>query len=371
LSTRENASLKSGGIFDIDAMKTEVASLEKKASEPAFWDDHTEAQKILKSISRLKEKIDLWDTLETRVNEQSDFLGMVLDEWSADLFIETLKGIDSLQKDLKLAEVANLLSDEDDSKNAIIAVQAGAGGTEACDWVSMLLRMYMAWAEKRGFGVNFIEETPGEVAGIKSVTFVVKGDYAYGYIKSERGVHRLVRLSPFDANKRRHTSFAAVEVFPEISDDIKVDINESDLKIDTYRASSAGGQHVNKTDSAVRITHLPTGIVVQCQNERSQHKNKEVAMKILMSRLYELGKIEQESKKEEVRKDHKDIAFGSQIRSYVFQPYQLVKDLRTGYEIGNVQAVMDGEIDDFIESFLKWRLSNEPRRVMEVDNGNE
>ena len=352
-------------------MRKEVASLEKSASKPDFWEDHTEAQKVLKSISRLKEKIELWDNLETRAKEQGELLEMVLDEWSPELFPEIEKSLVNLEKDLKLAEIANLLSDEDDLKNAIVSIQSGAGGTEACDWVSMLLRMYMSWVEKRGYGLNFIEETPGEVAGIKSVTFVIKGDYAYGYIKSERGVHRLVRLSPFDANKRRHTSFAAVEVFPEISDDIKIDISESDLKIDTYRASSAGGQHVNKTDSAVRITHLPTGIVVQCQNERSQHKNKEVAMKVLMSRLYEVGKREQEAKKDEVRKDQKEIAFGSQIRSYVFQPYQLVKDLRTGCEVGNVQSVMDGEIDDFIESFLKWRLSNEPRRVAEADNGSE
>jgi len=366
-----NVSLKSGGIFDIDALKAELVSLEKSASEPNFWDDHTEAQKVLKSISRHREKIELWDSLESRANEQGELLEMVLDDWSPELFPEVQNGINNLMRDLKRAEVANLLGDEDDIKNAIVSIQAGAGGTEACDWAAMLLRMYMSWVEKRGYELNFIEETPGEVAGIKSVTFMIKGDYAFGYIKSERGVHRLVRLSPFDANKRRHTSFAAVEVFPEISDDIKIDINENDLRIDTYRASSAGGQHVNKTDSAVRITHIPTGIIAQCQNERSQHKNKEVAMKILMSRLYQMEKREQDEKMVEARKDQKDIAFGSQIRSYVFQPYQLVKDLRTGHEIGNVQSVMDGEIDDFIEHFLKWRLSNEPGRVAEVDNGSE
>ena len=360
--------MKSGGIFDLDSLKIQLESLEKTASKTDFWDDHTTAQKILRAISRLKEKIELWDSLSSRAKEQTELFEMVLDEWSPDLFPDIEQGINKLSKDLERAEVANLLSDDDDPKNAIMSIQAGAGGTEACDWVTMLLRMYMYWIEKHDYELTFIEETEGEVAGIKSIMFLVKGEYAFGYLKSERGVHRLVRLSPFDANKRRHTSFAAVEVFPEITEDIQIDINENDLKIDTYRASSAGGQHVNKTDSAVRITHLPTGMVVQCQNERSQHKNKEVAMKVLKARLYELEKREQDSRKEEARRDQKDIAFGSQIRSYVFHPYQLVKDLRTGHETGNVQAVMDGEIDEFIKHYLRWRLSGNNKRAEEIDD---
>jgi peptide chain release factor 2 len=362
------ASVRSGGIFDLETLRTQLHTLEKTASKQDFWDDHQAAQKTLRTISRLREKIELWDNLDARANEQKEFLNMVLDDWSPDLFPEVEKSIRELFQDLERAEIANLLSDDDDPKNAIMSIQAGAGGTEACDWVTMLLRMYMYWIEKHGYQLTFIEETEGEVAGIKSIMFLVKGDYAFGYLKCERGVHRLVRLSPFDANKRRHTSFAAVEVFPEITEDIQIDINENDLKIDTYRASSAGGQHVNKTDSAVRITHLPTGIVVQCQNERSQHKNKEVAMKVLKARLYELEKREQDAKKEEARKDQKEIAFGSQIRSYVFQPYQLVKDLRTGQETGNIQAVMDGEIDNFIEQYLRWRLSGSGRRMEVTDD---
>lgn len=352
------ASQISGGIFDLDSMKSEVESLEKKTLEAGFWDNHEDSQVVQRKISRLKEKIELWDDLKDRSDDLDELFRMIMDEWTPDLFEELESSLKSFLTDLHDAEVKNLLGEENDEKNAIFSIHAGAGGTESCDWVSMLLRMYVIWCEKNGYGVTFIDETLGDVAGIKSITFIVKGDWAYGYLKSEIGVHRLVRISPFDANKRRHTSFAAIEIFPEISDDIQIDFGENDLKIDTYRASSAGGQHVNKTDSAVRITHLPTGIVVQCQNERSQHKNKDVALKILKARLYEKERREQEVKKEESRRNQKEIAFGSQIRSYVFQPYQLVKDLRTGFETGNVQSVMDGEIGSFITEYLKWRLSN-------------
>jgi peptide chain release factor 2 len=255
-------------------------------------------------------------------------------------------------KDIASAEVAALLSGELDSSNAIISIHPGAGGTEAQDWAEMLMRMYLRWAEKRGYRTEILDYQNGEEAGVKSVTFTIAGDYAYGRMKAEAGVHRLVRISPFDANKRRHTSFASVYVYPEVTEDIDVTIDEKDLRIDTYRASSAGGQHVNKTDSAVRITHLPTNIVVQCQNERSQLKNKNVAMKVLRSRLFELRKKEQDEKLGKMVSDKKDIAWGSQIRSYVFQPYQMVKDHRTAVETGNVNAVMDGDLDQFIEAYL-------------------
>lgn len=260
--------------------------------------------------------------------------------------------IETIRKDIAAAEVSALLSGEQDASNAILSIHPGAGGTEAQDWAEMLMRMYLRWAEKHGYRTEILDYQSGEEAGVKSVTFIVSGDYTYGRLKAEAGVHRLVRISPFDANKRRHTSFASVFVYPEVEDDIDITIDEKELRIDTYRASSAGGQHVNKTDSAVRITHLPTNIVVQCQNERSQLKNKNVAMKVLKSRLYELRKKEQEEKLGKLVSEKKDIAWGSQIRSYVFQPYQMVKDHRTGVETGNVNAVMDGDIDQYIEAYL-------------------
>jgi peptide chain release factor 2 len=260
-----------------------------------------------------------------------------------------------LRADLDKAEIAALLSEEHDAVNAILSIHPGAGGVEAQDWAELLMRMYLRWAEKTGYRTEILDYQSGEEAGVKSVTFTVSGEYAYGKLKAEAGVHRLVRISPFDANKRRHTSFASVYVYPEVEEDIDIMIDEKDLRIDTYRASSAGGQHVNKTDSAVRITHLPTNIVVQCQNERSQLKNKNVAMKVLKSRLFELRKKEHDDKLDKVVGEKKDISWGSQIRSYVFQPYQLVKDHRTGYEVGNVNAVMDGDLDQFIDSYLIFR----------------
>ncbi len=260
---------------------------------------------------------------------------------------------------IKTAEVRRMLGGETDRLNAIVSIHPGAGGTEAQDWASILLRMYLRWAELRNYTTETVDYQPGEEAGVKSVTFTVSGEYAYGYLKAEVGVHRLVRISPFDANKRRHTSFASVFVYPEIEDDIEVEINEADLKVDTFRASGAGGQHVNKTDSAVRITHMPTGIVVQCQNERSQHKNRATAMKLLRARLYEQKLKEQEEKMQEYHKEKRDIAWGSQIRSYVMQPYRLVKDHRTGAETGNVDSVLDGGLDLFIDAYL-LKLSEKP-----------
>ena len=268
------------------------------------------------------------------------------------------KDIQALRRRADDLEFRTLLSEEADASSAILSINAGAGGTESCDWAEMLLRMYTRWAEDRGFGVSEIDTTVGEEAGIKNATIIIKGDYAYGHLKSEIGVHRLVRISPFDSNKRRHTSFASVDVIPEVSDDIQVEIRDSDLKIDTYRAGGAGGQHVNKTDSAVRITHIPSGIVVQCQNERSQFKNKSTAMKILKAKLYEVQRMKKAKDLETAYELKKEIAWGSQIRSYVLHPYSMVKDHRTGFETGKSQAVLDGEIGSFMEAYLKWTKGN-------------
>jgi peptide chain release factor 2 len=293
-----------------------------------------------------------WNTLARRLSDLEAMAELASEEGGDSLRVELEQDLAIIGKDIASAEIAALLSGERDSSNAIVSIHPGAGGTEAQDWAEMLMRMYLRWSEKRGYKTEILDYQGGEEAGVKSVTFTVSGDYAYGRMKAEAGVHRLVRISPFDANKRRHTSFASVYVYPEVEDDIDISIDEKELRIDTYRSSSAGGQHVNKTDSAVRITHLPTNIVVQCQNERSQLKNKNVAMKVLRSRLYELRKKEQEEKVGKLVSEKKDIAWGSQIRSYVFQPYQLVKDHRTGVESGNVNAVMDGEINQFIDAYL-------------------
>jgi peptide chain release factor 2 len=268
---------------------------------------------------------------------------------------DAVKGITRLLSDLDNIELKTTLSQKEDKNNAIMTINPGAGGTESQDWAQILMRMYMRWAERSGFKVDVVDLIVGEEAGIKSVTLTIKGEYAYGYLKGEAGVHRLVRISPFDANKRRHTSFSAVMVYPEITEDLEVDINEEDLRIDTFRASGAGGQHVNKTDSAVRITHAPTGIVVSCQNERSQHKNKDVAMKLLKARIFAIKKKEQDEKMDEFIGEKKEIAWGSQIRSYTLHPYQLIKDHRTGYETGNVNAMLDGDLDQFVNKYLLFR----------------
>jgi peptide chain release factor 2 len=319
---------------------------------PAFWDNKDKANTVLKEKAAIERALKDWSSLSNRRSDLEAMAELASEEGGQSMQTDLEREIAAIQADISSAEVAALLSGEHDSANAIISIHPGAGGVEAQDWAEMLMRMYLRWAEKHGYRTEILDYQSGEEAGVKSVTFTVSGDYPYGRLKSEAGVHRLVRISPFDANKRRHTSFASIYVYPEVEDDIDIEIDEKELRIDTYRASSAGGQHVNKTDSAVRITHLPTGIVVQCQNERSQLKNKNVAMKVLRSRLYELRKKEQDEKLDKFVSEKKDIAWGNQIRSYVFQPYQMVKDHRTGMEFGNVTAVMDGAIDQFIEAYL-------------------
>jgi len=308
-------------------------------------------------MSALKESLRQIETLESRQIELAEFLELSEQEGDLSLEAEIRANLDQLEREVEDWIRRSTLTGETDSSGAIVTVHAGAGGTESCDWVSMLLRMYLRWAEQKGYATEVIDLLEGDEAGIKSVTFTVSGPYGYGYLKSENGVHRLVRISPFDANKRRHTSFASVEVLADVEDDIVVDINESDLRIDTYRASGAGGQHVNKTSSAVRITHLPTGIVAQCQNERSQHKNRSMAMKLLRAKLYAHYEKQRQAELAAQRGKQEEIAWGSQIRSYVLQPYQMVKDHRTGIEAGNVGAVLDGDLDAFISGYLQSRIA--------------
>ncbi|MFP4021359.1 MAG: peptide chain release factor 2, partial [Halanaerobium sp.] len=319
-----------------------------------FWDDKEDARKKSQKLDWIKKRMKIINQLEQKFEEAEVYLELAAEE-DESLESELNLTLTELEKELEKLELKLRLNEPYDANNAILSIHPGAGGTESQDWAQMLLRMYSRWAESNGYQLETLDLNPGEEAGIKSVTMMIKGDYAYGYLKGERGVHRLVRISPFDSSGRRHTSFASVDVMPEIDDDIEVDIDEKDLKIDTYRASGAGGQHVNKTDSAVRITHQPTGVVVQRQNERSQHKNKETAMKILTAKLLELKEEAQAEKIDELGGEHKEIAWGSQIRSYVFHPYNLIKDHRTDFEEGNVDKVMDGYLDEFIEAYLKFK----------------
>jgi len=321
-------------------------------SKPGFWDDNKKAKKIAKKLDKIKNRIKSLDQL-TNSFEEIEVYQELASEEDDDLDSEIKENINWLEEEINRLEMKLRLNGEYDENNAILAIHPGAGGTESQDWAEMLLRMYERWLEKNKFEVEMLDFLPGEEAGIKRVTLLIKGDYGYGYLKGERGVHRLVRISPFDSSSRRHTSFASVDIMPEIDDDIELEMDDNDLKIETYRASGAGGQHVNKTDSAVRITHQPTGTVVQCQNERSQHKNKEMAMKILRSRLIEMIEEAKAEKLDELRGEHKEIAWGNQIRSYVFHPYNLIKDHRTDLEEGNVEKVMDGYLDEFIEAYLK------------------
>ena len=345
-------------LFDIENEKEELLKLEKETLDQNFWNDNNVSSKILSKIKKLKDKVNNFDRIKKEVYNAYDLNKLLLDEFDEDLKKDILISTKDLISKVDKLELETFLSNKYDTNNAIITIHPGAGGTESQDWAEMLYRMYSRWATKNNFEVKEVDYLEGDEAGLKSVTFEIIGEYAYGYLKSEKGVHRLVRISPFDAGGRRHTSFASVEVLPEISDDMDIEINPDDLRIDTYRASGAGGQHVNKTSSAVRITHIPTNIVAASQAERSQLQNKETAMKMLKSKLLALKEKEQKDKIEDLKGEQKDIAWGSQIRSYVFCPYTLVKDHRTNYETGNVEAVMNGDIDEFINAYLKFNKTN-------------
>jgi peptide chain release factor 2 len=341
-----------GGIFDIQGKKEKMLSLEAQSAKPAFWNDNETAQSVLRQVTELKSWTNEWDGLKTQYDDLLAFLELAGEEDDAAALNEVSAGIPKIQSAVESLEMRRMLGGEDDSKNAILTIHPGAGGTESQDWAEMLFRMYLRFSQRRGYHSETLDYQDGDEAGLKSATIEVKGPNAYGYLKAEAGVHRLVRISPFDANKRRHTSFASVFVYPEIDDAIEITVDPTELRIDTYRSSGAGGQHVNKTSSAVRITHIPTGIVVQCQNERSQHQNKANAMKMLTARLYQLKKEEGDRKIEAMEKTKKDISWGNQIRSYVFHPYNMVKDHRTDVETSNIQNVMDGDLDAFIKAYL-------------------
>ena len=342
-----------GEALGISDAKNEITRLEEQAAGDGFWDDLENSQKVLRQTSKLKNQVSSYENLCSDFDDTLTLIEMADEEGDESLISEVTEGVDRVLKTIEDMRMSTLLSGEYDSKNAILTFHAGAGGTEAQDWAEMLFRMYNHWADAHGFKAKTIDYLDGEEAGLKSAVLLIEGDNAYGYMKSEAGVHRLVRVSPFDSSGRRHTSFASLEVMPEIDDNMDVEIKDEDLKVDTYRSSGAGGQHINKTDSAVRITHIPTGIVVACQNERSQHQNREMAMKMLKSKLIEIKEREHLEKIEDIKGVQKEIGWGSQIRSYVFMPYTMVKDHRTGFEMGNINAVMDGDLDGFINAYLK------------------
>jgi peptide chain release factor 2 len=340
--------------FDISKLDKELNDLENETTNPSFWEDIKNSSKVLKRITELKNTVNTFNTVKNEIENLTELKNLLVEETDLELEKELNKNLLNLEDKVNKLEITTLLSEKYDINNAILTLHPGAGGTEAQDWVQMLYRMYCRWANDNGYNVEELDYLPGDEAGIKSVTFLVSGNFAYGHLKGEQGVHRLIRISPFDAGGRRHTSFASVEVLPEISDDIEIDINPDDLRVDTYRASGAGGQHVNKTSSAVRITHIPTNIVVSCQTERSQIQNRETAMKMLKSKLLHLKEQEHKDTIDELKGIQMDIAWGSQIRSYIFCPYTLVKDHRTNYEVGNVESVMDGDLNGFIDSYLKF-----------------
>ena len=345
-----------GGLFELDDKKDRIKEIESLMSNADFWNDSDNANKLSKELSDLKKEVEAWTSLKNDINTYSEMWEISQQENETEDLEEINTEIEKLFQQFDQLEIKSIMSEKEDKANAFLQINAGAGGTESCDWASMLFRMYLRWAEQNDYSTEIIDKLSGDEAGIKNATILIKGEYAYGFLKSEIGVHRLVRISPFDSNARRHTSFASVFIYPDLDEDINMDIEEKDLRIDRFRASGAGGQHVNTTDSAIRITHIPTNIVVQCQNERSQHKNLASAMKVLKARLYDHYKTKMEEEKSG-KVEKKEIGWGSQIRSYVFQPYTMVKDLRTGEETGNVNAVMDGNINDFIYSYLRWNIS--------------
>lgn len=341
--------------LDIENLRVQVQELESKSTAPDFWDDMESSQKTMQKIGALKAKIASYDSLKNDFDDAMVMIELANEEEDESLIDECTSSVDDIEKRIESLTLSTLLSGEFDDNNAILTFHAGAGGTEAQDWAEMLFRMYNRWGERHGYKVSTLDYLEGDVAGVKSATILIEGENAYGYLHGEMGIHRLVRVSPFDSSGRRHTSFASLEVMPEINDDVDVEIREEDIKMDVYRASGAGGQKVNKTSSAVRLTHIPTGVVVSCQIERSQHQNREVAMRMLKSKLVEIKERENLEKIEDIKGDQKEIAWGSQIRSYVFMPYTMAKDHRTNFEMGNITAVMDGDIDGFINAYLKMK----------------
>ena len=354
LSTYDETLKEVKDSLDLENKERRITELDKSMEEPGFWDDPERSTKTVREAKNLKDTVDGYKHLEQQYEDIQVMIEMGYEENDPEIIPEIQEMLDEFEKNFDSIRVKTLLSGEYDSENAIIKLNAGAGGTEACDWCGMLYRMYSRWVDRKGFTMEVLDYLDGDEAGIKSVTFQVNGENAYGYLKSEKGVHRLVRISPFNAAGKRQTSFVSCDVMPDIKKDLDVEINDDDIRIDTYRSSGAGGQHINKTSSAIRITHIPTGIVVQCQNERSQHQNKDKAMQMLKAKLYLLEQQKQAEKLSGIRGEVSDIAWGNQIRSYVMQPYTLVKDHRTSCEVSNVDAVMDGKIDPFINAYLKW-----------------
>lgn len=347
-----------GGHFDLDKKEEKIQQLEAIMASETFWSDYDSAQKLIQEVNSLKTKIIEFSKLDARLQEAKAFLELLQEEYDEELITQLIDILTELRNNLNQYELQQLLNEDHDACNAIIELHPGAGGTESQDWGEMLMRMYLRWAEKQGFKTEIVSYLSGDEAGIKSVTIAVRGQNAYGYLKSEKGVHRLVRVSPFDSSGRRHTSFASCNVLPELDDNITVEVRLEDIKVDTFRASGAGGQHINTTDSAIRITHIPTQTVVSCQTERSQIKNKERALKVLKAKLYQQKREEQAEQMADIQGEKKEIGWGNQIRSYVFMPYQLVKDHRTNVEMGNVERVMDGDLDIFINAYLRLKLKS-------------
>jgi peptide chain release factor 2 len=343
-------------VFDIAGKQLEVERLDKESREPDFWNDQRRAQKIMRRLSSIREQIETWQNFAKRVNEALELVEMSTEEGDDGLLAELDAETEALESLLARLEFQLVLAGQHDKDAALLSIHAGAGGTESQDWAEMLLRMYLRWAETNAYKISLIDQTTGEEAGLKSVTVEISGDYAYGYLKAERGVHRLVRISPFDASSRRHTSFALVEVVPDLQSDIEIELNPDDIEVDVYKSGGAGGQHVQKNSTAIRLKHVPTGIVVTCQNERSQLQNRETALRILRGRLYDLELKKQEEEQARLKGEHVEAGWGNQIRSYVLHPYKMVKDHRTNHEVGNAEAVLDGRLDDFIEAYLRHNI---------------